>query len=150
MKKRNFDEKQDYRAYLYRLLTSRVYTEYEVAEKLVQKGADREEARKLAEEFRELGFIDDEAYARLFADSHDNWGSARIRYELRRRKVAEDKISLALGDTDEIEKAKPLVENWAASGLEWQKIASRLMRRGFSSRTIGALKQDEEDEGSYW
>ncbi len=147
MKKRNLDDKQDYRTYLYRLLTSRVYTEYEVVEKLIQKGADRDEARKLAEEFRELGFIDDEAYARLFADSHENWGSARIRYELRCKKVAEDKISLALEDADEIEKAKPLVESWTASGLEWQKIASRLMRRGFSSRTIGALKQDK---GSYW
>lgn len=139
MKKRN----TDLRTYLYRLLSGRPYTRREVVERLARGGADRNEAVTLADEFCDIGLIDDETYARLFVEGHDSWGNDRIRYELRRRGVDDDTIASALSGGDEYEKARPLVVSWSAQGLEWNKIAARLARRGFSSRTLRSLREDD-------
>ena len=138
-------KREDYRAYLYKLLSGRPYTRREVVDRLARQGADRDEAEALVDEFCNIGLIDDEIYARLFAEGHESWGNDRIRYELRRRGVADDIIASALKGDDELEKARPLAEAWGAQGLEWKKIAARLARRGFSSRTLRALEKKDAE-----
>lgn len=133
---------QDYRAYLYRLLSSRPCTEREAVDRLVFRGADPREAANLAAEFRRLGLIDDKAYARLFVEGHRTWGKARICFELRRRGIDEEKMFKAVRETEETEneKARVLAEAWLLQGVEWRKIAGRLNRRGFSPDTVRAVQ----------
>lgn len=133
----------DHRAYLYKLLSGRPCTRREIVERLALKGLNHDEAKALADEFCGIGLIDDEMYARLFAEGHESWGNDRIRYELRRRGVTDRMIALALEDGDELEKARPLVDAWRSQGLAWEKIAARLVRRGFSSRTLRGLEKND-------
>lgn len=141
MKKEKIKDTGDCRSYLVRLLTGRAYTEREIEQKLLQRKCDPDEVRELISEFRTLGLIDDEAYARLFAEGHESWGNDRIRFELHRRGVDDETIASVL-ENDERERAYPLAEIWSEQGIEWHKIAARLMRRGFSARTIRALEKD--------
>jgi SOS response regulatory protein OraA/RecX len=137
-------EKENLRAYLYRLLTKRPCTRKEAEDRLVARGAGSAEALDLVSEFAALGMIDDASWARLFAEGHESWGEARLRYEMERRGVDEKTIALTLVESgDEREKARPLVENWIARGVEWEKIAARLCRRGFSARTVRSFRQDD-------
>lgn len=135
----------DHRTYLYRLLSGRPYTEREVLEKLLRRGAERAEAESLVSEFGLAGLIDDELYARLFASGRDSWGNERIRYELRQKGVRGEYIDSALEEGDELARALPLAEGWEKQGLDKRKIASRLARRGFSSRIIRRVVSDAPD-----
>ena len=138
----------DHRSYLYRLLSGRAYTGWEAAERLVQRGLDRSAAEDLVTEFKSLGLIDDRLYAQLFVEGHESWGSERIRGELRRRGVESDVARSALEDldeTEETERAQRLLSAWNDQGLPWEKITSRLMRRGFSGRVIRSLKPNACD-----
>jgi len=144
--KKEKESGENLRAYLYRLLTRRVCTRKEAEDRLATRGAERAEALDLIAEFVTLGMIDDGAWARLFAEGHESWGRARLRCELERRGIDEETIALTLEESgDEREKARPLVESWTARGMEWEKIAARLFRRGFSAQTIRSLKNDEID-----
>ncbi|MBR3212320.1 MAG: RecX family transcriptional regulator, partial [Firmicutes bacterium] len=60
-------------------LASGERTGKELLDFLVKKGYDRSEAREVVEEFRELGYIDEERYASLFVSyaAGKGWGSGR-------------------------------------------------------------------------
>ena len=135
----------DHRSTLYRLLSSRACTGWEAAERLVQRGLDRSAAEDLVTEFQNLGLIDDRLYAQLFVEGHESWGRERIRGELRRLGIEPDVARSALEDLDEIERAQRLFSAWSDQGLPWEKITSRLMRRGFSGRVIRSLKPNACD-----
>lgn len=136
--------KQDYREYLYRLLTNRPYTKAEILKRLKGAGCGDSEAESLVYEFSALGLIDDAAYAALFAEGHENWGNERIRFELRRRGIDNPNIAAALESINEQERAHALWQLWSSQLLDWKKIASRLARRGFSQRTITKLERGKE------
>jgi len=72
----------------------------ELTDHLVSKGYEREEASKVASEFRDLGYIDEERYAGLFAahGERKGWGSGRIRMELTRRGVDPETARLAIAE----------------------------------------------------
>ena len=91
----------------------------------------------LLNEADDAGLIDDEAYARLFADGHRSWGNAKIAHELGMRGVSRENIRLALDDADdESDRAREIADGLRESGLEERKIRARLMSRGFSGRAI--------------
>ncbi len=122
----------DLERYLLNLLSRGILPAAKVREKLAARGASPEEADGLILRFEEGGFIDDRAYAVLFADSRPDWGPIRLRDELRRRGVSSSFIREALEDIDEEARAAALAEELASRGLEAEKIIGRLLRRGFS------------------
>ena len=90
----------------------------------------------LMNEAEDMGLIDDKAFARLFVEGHRTWGNLKISYELSMKGISRQDISTALDEAeDECERAEELAEGWRASGLEERKIISRLMSRGFSSKS---------------
>jgi regulatory protein len=122
----------DLEGYLLNLLSRGVLPTAKVREKLAAGGASPEEIDDLVLRFSEAGYLDDAAYAVLFADSHQDWGPLRLRDELRRRGVDSSYIRDALSDIDEEARANALAEELASRGLEPEKIVGRLLRRGFS------------------
>ncbi|HPF85773.1 Regulatory protein RecX [bioreactor metagenome] len=122
----------DLERYLLNLLSRGILPTAKVREKLAARGASPEEAEDLVLRFSDAGYLDDGAYAVLFADSHHDWGPLRLKDELRRRGVAPSFIREALSDVDEEARAAVLAEEWSAGGLEGKKIVGRLLRRGFS------------------
>ncbi|MBQ7214823.1 MAG: RecX family transcriptional regulator [Synergistaceae bacterium] len=121
---------------------------------LLRKTPTRKQAREyllrmklpesLLDDAVDSGLVDDEAYARLFAEGHTSWGNAKISHELSVRGVSQEDIRLAIdGIADEAERACELVEAWRKSGVEDRKIVSRLLSRGFTNRAVRyALSND--------
>ncbi|MCR5347047.1 MAG: recombination regulator RecX [Fretibacterium sp.] len=137
----------DVRGWFLRLLMRRSCTSQEARQRLGEREVDESVAETLIAEAQEMGFLDDSAYARLFAESHTGWGNKRIVFELGRRGVSEENIEAGLENTaHEEERLRPLVSSWRKSGLEERKIITRLCRRGFSGRSIRAVCQSQDDD----
>ena len=81
-----------------RLLEKRDYSKAELAAKLVEKGEDPAEAEAVSERMAELGFVNDENYAGMVVRHYaaKGYGRARIREELRRRRVPRELWDAAL------------------------------------------------------
>ena len=92
--------------------------------------------------------MDDEAYARLFADGHLQWGNLKIAHELRMRGVDGEDIAAALDEAEsESKRAREIAEGWRKSGVEDRKIQSRLLSRGFTNRAVRyALSRKDDRE----
>ena len=117
-------------------LLSKARTRKQARELAAQMGIDDDEA--IINEAEELGLIDDCAFARLFAEGHEQWGNLKISHELAMRGVSRGDITEALDEiTGESERAEELADNWKRSGLDERKIRNRLLSRGFSSRAVG-------------
>ena len=136
----------DVRGWFLRLLMRRSCTCQEARKRLLEREVDEDMAEALIVEAQEMGFLDDAAYARLFAESHISWGNKRIDYELGRRGVSDDDIQRGLEDIpDEEERLEPVVSSWRKNGLEERKIIARLYRRGFDGSAIWTVCQEQED-----
>ena len=98
----------------------------------------------LIDEAIDSGLIDDFAFAVLFAEGHLRWGNMKISYELSRRGVSRENISLALEEiADESERAREFADGLRESGIEDRKIKSRLISRGFTSRAVNEAMRKE-------
>ena len=107
------------------------------AEELLKKYNAGELAERLMREAENSGLIDDEAYARLFAEGHLQWGNLKIAHELRMRGVDSENIAIALDEAeDESQRAQDIAESWRKSGVEDRKIQSRLLSRGFTNKAV--------------
>ncbi len=121
---------------------------------LLRKTSTRKQAREyllrmklplsLMDDAVDAGLVDDEAYARLFAEGHTSWGNAKISHELSVRGVSREDVGVALEEiADESERACELVAAWRKSGVEDRKIVSRLLSRGFTNKAVrSALSND--------
>ena len=110
------------------------------AEELLKKYGAGELAERLMREAENSGLIDDEAYARLFAEGHLQWGNLKIAHELRMRGVDSENIAIALDEAeDESQRAQDIAEAWRKSGIEDRKIQSRLLSRGFTNRAVRSI-----------
>ena len=92
----------------------------------------------------ELNLIDDLNYAKIFIDSHLNWGNKKISFELMRRKISRENIKLAFEDCEkETSRIKKFI-NALNNSLDENKIISRLRSRGFNESSIrSALNSDD-------
>ena len=115
---------------------------------LLEKYGASELAERLMREAEESGLVDDEAYARLFADGHLQWGNLKIAHELRMRGVDGEDIAAALDEAEsESKRAREIAEGWRKSGVEDRKIQSRLLSRGFTNRAVRyALSRKDDRE----
>ncbi len=137
-------------------------TEEEVRRKLTRKGFDEAIADEAVERMRELGYLDDEDYARAYARGRltgRGHGPQRIRNDLRKRGVAAKTIDAVL---DEVVEPDDLRETALRHGRKrWvrlqreedlrkrrKKLSDFLMRRGYGFDLIREVVEvlEAEDE----
>jgi regulatory protein len=98
-------------------------------------------------ELEEQGLLDDERFARMWADSRRDargFGEVRIRHELREKGIPRDVIERVVGQTDPDEDARAeevaRLRLRAYAGVDRKTAARRLSaflrRRGFRDRSV--------------
>ena len=129
------------------LLSARPLSRKELIDKLTARPrnrdreplADRESAEAAAHRLEELGYLNDESYARAVAEHYaaKGWGPARIREELYRRGVPRDYWDGALEELAAPDDAIDAFLRKKLRGADltdpktWKRAADALARRGF-------------------
>ena len=138
----------------------RARTAHEVQQKLVQSGFEAAVAEDTVVRLHELGYLDDEAYARNYVEArfrNRGYGPGRLRRDLRRRGVAaglidtvldemmvqEDLLAAARGHA---EKRWPRLAAEADPYKRRKKLSDYLVRRGFSFDVVRRVIDDLENE----
>ena len=125
------------------MISARPLSKRELTRRLVQKGAEADDAGAAAEYLEEIGALDEAAYAAMLVRhySAQGCGPARIRDELYRRGVPRELCVIASKT-----RGKPLNEK------DYKRLSDALLRRGFSwgevktaLRTAGAALTDADD-----
>ncbi|MBQ7901347.1 MAG: regulatory protein RecX [Clostridia bacterium] len=123
------------------ILSRKPVSARDLVNKLAEKGYDKEVAQSVVDEMEELGYIDDEAYARLYVEyaAEKHYGASKIRYELGHHGVASDIISLVLeesGDADIEELASLVLQKYGNCDFDdirqRQRVTRFLASRGYS------------------
>ncbi len=148
------DQEQVARAIVLRLLTGAPRSRAQLAAALARRDVPVELAARLLDRFTEVGLIDDAQYADMLVRSrHAERGLSRraLALELRRRGIDDATAAEALaqvGDDDEVEAARRLVERRLAStrGLDPQTRTRRTLaalgRRGYPPGLVGRLVRE--------
>lgn len=135
-------------------------TEAEVMRKLARKGFPEHVAEEAVERMRELGYLDDVAYARAYAKGRldgRGHGPQRIRADLRKRGVAPKTIDATLDDLVERDDLRDSAmehgrKRWRRLQREddpykrRKKLADFLARRGFDFDLIREVTEALEAE----
>jgi len=131
-------------------IAHRPRTETEVARRLEQRGFDGHLAADMVAWLRELGYLDDEAYARSFVAeraSRKGHGPRRLRADLLRRGVAPDIVERAVETSIDHDELRGTAQRLAAERWERlcdepdprkrrKRLADFLARRGFGYELI--------------
>ena len=129
------------------LLERRDYGSAELAAKLVEKGASLSDAEAAVARMVEYGFVNDENYAAMVARHYaaKGCGPARIREELRRRRLDRELWDAALDAAPEnSEAAYRLFAAKMRGGCDKdavRKASAALVRRGFSWEDVRAAAE---------
>ncbi|HIS67438.1 MAG TPA: regulatory protein RecX [Candidatus Scatomorpha merdipullorum] len=129
------------------LLERRDYGSAELAAKLVEKGASPSDAEAAVARMVEYGFVNDENYAAMVARHYaaKGYGQARIREELRRRRLDRELWDAALDAAPEnSEAAYRLFAAKMRGGCDKdavRKASAALVRRGFSWEDVRAAAE---------
>ena len=131
-------------AYLLRSTTRRPQTRAELVGKLQARGVDDDVAASALDRAAELGAVDDAAFARAWVEDRGRnrgYGRARLREELRRRRVpdalAEEALT-SLDERDDLTAATALARRRVASipatvdpAVVARRLEGFLLRRGY-------------------
>lgn len=141
-----------------RWLARRPYGEEELRQRLRERtGAPPEVVEQALDRCRELGYLDDRAFAETMVRGRllrDGWGPWRVRAELTQRGVAaplvEAALAMVLVDNDESTLARRALGGQRAqaatlSPKERRKQGEFLARRGFDWEVIRRLLGEEMD-----
>ncbi len=137
------------------LLSRRDHSVKELKEKLLCT-ADEEAADKAIERFSELGYLNDERFARNLAEhlyKNKNYSDNHVRQELYKRGISREIAAEIIDDSeiDAVETIITLVEKkyysklYADNGRE--KVVAALMRKGFSYGDVKAALYRIENNG---
>jgi regulatory protein len=148
------DPEQVARTILLRRLASTPRSRRELEDDLHRRGVPSDVAQRVLDRFVEVGLIDDEEYARMWADSRQRTkGSARsvLRQELRAKGIDDDAIAGALDGIDddaERARARQLVDAKLRSTARWEpavrqrRLVAMLMRRGYRQNVaLGVVRE---------
>ena len=130
-----------------RLLAHRARSESELQERLRRRGFDEQIVAQAVTDLSAAGLVNDREFAESWIREHREphaTGRVGLRWELRRKGLAEEVIQAALSDLDddeEIELAlgyakRKLGGRLAANPKELARIRRALISRGFSGDTI--------------
>ena len=127
------------------LLDRRDYGSEELCAKLIEKGAEPDEARAAVRYMIRVGFIDDERYAAMVARHYaaKGYGAGRVREELRRRKLDRELWDAALAELPEPDETVDALLRAKLRGkaADWdtvRKAGAALVRRGFTWEAVRA------------
>jgi regulatory protein len=123
----------------YRLLNARDRTVSEMARQLERKGIDADTREQAIRTLGEIGYLDDERFARLFiADKRglEHWGEDRIRARLRARGIDPDLMQAQL---DQIQGSDEETELDRALSLLRQRFPAPPRERRERDRALGVL-----------
>lgn len=127
------------------LLERRDYGSEELCAKLVEKGAEPDEARAAVRYMVRVGFIDDERYAAMVVRHYaaKGYGVGRVREELRRRKLDRELWDAALAELPEPDETvdallRAKLRGKAADRDTIRKAGAALVRRGFTWEAVKA------------
>ena len=127
------------------LLERRDYGSEELCAKLVEKGAEPDEARAAVRYMVRVGFIDDERYAAMVVRHYaaKGYGVGRVREELRRRKLDRELWDAALAELPEPDETvdallRAKLRGKAADRDTIRKAGAALVRRGFTWEAVRA------------
>ena len=127
------------------LLDRRDYGSEELCAKLIEKGAEPDEARAAVRYMIRVGFIDDERYAAMVARHYaaKGYGAGRVREELRRRKLDRELWDAALAELPEPDETvdallRAKLRGKAADRDTVRKAGAALVRRGFTWEAVKA------------
>ena len=127
------------------LLDRRDYGSEELCAKLIEKGAEPDEARAAVRYMIRVGFIDDERYAAMVARHYaaKGYGAGRVREELRRRKLDRELWDAALAELPEPDETvdallRAKLRGKAADRDRVRKAGAALVRRGFTWEAVRA------------
>lgn len=127
------------------LLERRDYGSEELCAKLVEKGAESDEARAAVRYMVRVGFIDDERYAAMVVRHYaaKGYGVGRVREELRRRKLDRELWDAALAELPEPDETvdallRAKLRGKAADRDTIRKAGAALVRRGFTWEAVKA------------
>ena len=127
------------------LLDRRDYGSEELCAKLIEKGAEPDEARAAVRYMIRVGFIDDERYAAMVARHYaaKGYGAGRVREELRRRKLDRELWDAALAELPEPDETvdallRAKLRGKAADRDTVRKAGAGLVRRGFTWEAVRA------------
>ena len=125
-----------------RLLTARMLSAGQLAEKLTAKGATQEQAARVVAWAQEVGLLDDEEYAKALARHYraKGYGRYKIKDEFYRRRVPREYWEQALAGLEP-------PDDWLADFLarkiqdpedpaQIKKASDALVRRGFSWQEV--------------
>lgn len=144
--------------YAYKLLSYRGRSEAEMVRRLRMKGFDEASISKAVIQLRESGFLDDRKLAaslKRYAEESKQLSITGTRRFLFQRGVPAEMINEVVGDIDELETAKKLVEKkiaaWGKQGFSRKeprlddalirKLYGILYRRGYPSEAIKKVLQ---------
>ena len=141
-----------------RYLGYRPRSEFELKERLHQRGFDGDSVEAVLARLKEQGLVDDVAFAQFWKDNRESFSprSQRLaRLELRRKGVAEDTIAQVVGAIDDDDSAyrAALGKARSLSLSDYQsfrqRLAGYLKRRGFSYGVINhAVERVWQKEGA--
>jgi len=140
-----------------RQLTTRARSRAELRAALDARGVPPEVSEEVLERFSEVSLVDDEAFARAWAESRQRGGrsSRVIRQELRTKGVDADTIADTMADLDadaDYLAAQAFAEKRVNSmraldpAVRRRRLAGALARRGFSSGVVGRVLRQVLDE----
>jgi len=121
------------------MIGRRALSKKELTDRLVKKGAEKEEAREAANWLEEIGAVDDANYAGVIVRHYGSrgYGAGRVKEELRRRGVDRSLWEDALVELPEGREAiTAYLRKHSHSDLsdpkERKRVTDALMRRGFA------------------
>lgn len=145
------DERQRAKSRALSLLSYRARSSDELKKRLSRDGFSSSAAEEAVDRMRELGYVDDHAFAREYAEArfrNKGYGPSRIRRELQRRGVGRSIIDQALSadvfrEDQMLEQARAHAQKRMArlerdpdAVKRKKKLHDYLMRRGFTSAVI--------------
>ena len=145
------DNVVELRARALRLLARREHTRQEIERKLSPHAGSSEELQGLISGLNQKNQLSEERYAEERARRLSRkYGAARIRQDLKAKGVPEELVSRFSSSTDELQKAKAILERKyrtpAATREERAKRMRFLQGRGFSFDVIRALLSSREPD----
>lgn len=138
------------------LLGHRAHSKKELTEKIARTTQNREAARAAADRMEELGLLDDEDYARRYAQelfTRKRWGPLRVKQALREKGIDPELIADLLqehgGEDAALENMRALLEKkypaWAEDEKERRRAFSALQRLGYPYADIRRAMEVEPE-----
>lgn len=136
------------------LLSRRSHSEYELKTKIMRT-CDAVSAEKAVQRFVELGYLNDEEFAKELAEhlfTSKNYSAGNVRLELLKRGVDRDIVNsvIAENDTDPVDSIINIINKKYIGKLSEdggsQKVTAALLRKGFSYSDIKSAYYRIENE----